>query len=189
MPVFENWLKDPLSIINNIFNSDPINFNDRVNEYFEAKFSSEKNYQSIPCLNEVPLHDLTSNCLVRYRCMIQDSFDPVYYTAIQKLKNKETNSIKYINHKYKETIEDYPEDYEACSELTKDDFIAMQMNEQGEGDDHSETKDITSYLKNNLQQRLTFYCVPIPGESEWVKKVYLINTKSFTNQNYYLIFQ
>ena len=31
-----------------------------------------------------------------------------------------------------------------------------------------------NFLKNeiqNLQQRMTFYCVPIPGESEWVKNV------------------
>jgi len=25
--------------------------------------------------------------------------------------------------------------------------------------------------QNSLQQRMTFYCVPIPGESEWVKNV------------------
>lgn len=24
---------------------------------------------------------------------------------------------------------------------------------------------------SNLQQRTTFYCVPIPGETEWVKNV------------------
>ncbi len=29
--------------------------------------------------------------------------------------------------------------------------------------------------QNNLQQRMTFYCVPIPGESEWVKNVMLIS--------------
>ena len=29
-----------------------------------------------------------------------------------------------------------------------------------------------SQAHGNLQQRTTFYCVPIPGESEWVKNMY-----------------
>ena len=37
--------------------------------------------------------------------------------------------------------------------------------------------DIHFTMKNqaNLQQRMTFYCVPIPGESEWVKQVNKLN--------------
>lgn len=59
----------------------------------------------IPCVNDVALHELTPNCLVRYRCMIQDSFDPVYFTNIHTVKNKITGQLKKICLKYKETID------------------------------------------------------------------------------------
>lgn len=40
-----------------------------------------------------------------------------------------------------------------------------------------------NYLKNeiqNLQQSMTFYCVPIPGETEWVKEViFLLNERNY----------
>jgi hypothetical protein len=69
MPVIENWIKDPLQIINNIFGknynilsilivlkimftfypsaSDPLNFETKVTEYFEEKLKSEKFYSSV----------------------------------------------------------------------------------------------------------------------------------------------
>lgn len=66
MPVFEDWLKDPLRIINNIYGkyfqkkiksflnfnfaliaSDSPNFDLKVNEFFETKLKSEKNYYSV----------------------------------------------------------------------------------------------------------------------------------------------
>ena len=45
--------------------------------------------------------------------------------------------------------------------------------------------DIHFTMKNqaNLQQRMTFYCVPIPGESEWVKQVNKL--KYYNNKNLY----
>ena len=45
--------------------------------------------------------------------------------------------------------------------------------------------DIHFTMKNqaNLQQRMTFYCVPIPGESEWVKQVNKL--KYYNNNNLY----
>ena len=41
----------------------------------------------------------------------------------------------------------------------KDDYEAIEENEP------------QSCVNISLQQRATFYCVPIPGESNWVKKV------------------
>jgi hypothetical protein len=37
--------------------------------------------------------------------MIQDSFDPVYYTAVHSLKNKNTDDVIQMTFKYKETLE------------------------------------------------------------------------------------
>jgi len=158
MPVFEDWLKDPLSIINNIFASDPVNFDSKVQEYFENKLKSEKNYISIPCLNDVSIHELTPNCLVRYRCMIQDSFDPIYYYAVNQIKHKNSDESQYVTFKYKEILD--TDDFEVCNRSLKPE----QTNDQK-----------INFLKTeqqNLHQRMTFYCVPIPGETEWIKNTY-----------------
>jgi len=162
MPVFEDWLRNPLSIINNIFASDPVNFDTKVKEYFETKLKLEKNYYSIPCLNEVALDDLSPNCLVRYRCMIQDSFDPVYYYPINQVKSKNSNDTQFVTFKYKEVLDSA--DQEICDRSSLDKLLQSEANDPK-----------ISYFKNeiqNLQQRMTFYCVPIPGESEWAKNTY-----------------
>lgn len=171
MPVFEDWLNEPLSIVNNIFTSDPINFEQKVNKYFDDKFATEKNYFSIPCLNEVQLHELKPNCLVRYRCMIQDSFDPIYYASSQKFKNKTTNETIQLSFKYKEHLE-IPEGFEEYNELENQNIKSDNTLEEAM-ETHFSKKN-----QNNLQQRMTFYCVPIPGETEWVKNTYKSNSSS-----------
>lgn len=171
MPVFEDWLNDPLSIINNIFASDPLNFDNKVQEYFQNKLKSEKNYYLIPCLNEAQIHELKPNCLVRYRCMIQDSFDPIYFSSFQNLKNKSTDQIMKMTYKYKEHLE-IPEDYECCSEDLLDEANLKTKDSLEEAmQSHCGKKSVP-----NLEQRMTFYCVPIPGESEWVKNIYKTNS-------------
>jgi len=178
MPVFEDWLNDPVSIINNIFASDPVNFDQKVKEYFDGKLKSEKNYYTIPCLNEVQIHDLKPNCLVRYRCMIQDSFDPIYYASVQKLKNTATSEICQMTFKYKEHLE-IPEGFENCH----DDEIQQENLKPDASLENA--MDIHFSKKNqvDLQQRMTFYCVPIPGESEWVKNVYKANSPQSVNNS------
>lgn len=183
MPVFENWLKNPTQIIDNIFESNPLKFETKVNEYFEEKLKSEKNYNSIPCLNDVQLHELTPNCLVRYRCMIQDSFDPVYYTYVQEFRNKTNPEDKiYMTLKYKETME-CPEGYEPTGNSLKDnlmDVLSANMNTA----DCPNKEEILKEKVNNLHQRLTYYCVPIPGETQWVKSAYKsadISIENFTS--------
>lgn len=167
MPVFEDWLNEPLSIVNNIFTSDPVNFDQKVQEYFNEKFRSEKNYNSIPCLNDVKIHELKPNCLVRYRCMIQDSFDPIYFSTAQKLKNPNTDETILMTFKYKEHLE-IPEGFVECTDLPEQanfratDSLETAMDTHG----HSKKGQVS------LQQRMTFYCVPIPGETEWTKNVY-----------------
>ena len=42
----------------------------------------------MPSLNDAPLHILQSGTLVRFRCMIQDTFEPEYYMESYELVNK-----------------------------------------------------------------------------------------------------
>ena len=40
----------------------------------------------VPSLNEVAHHHLRNHTLVRFRCMIQDMFDPEYYLGVFEVK-------------------------------------------------------------------------------------------------------
>jgi len=42
----------------------------------------------IRSLNALQLHDLQSGSLVRFRCMIQETFEPEYYMEKYEIKNK-----------------------------------------------------------------------------------------------------
>ena len=45
-------------------------------------------------MNDVPLHQLKTNTLARYRCMIQDMFDPEYYLGTYAVRNLKTGVTK-----------------------------------------------------------------------------------------------
>ena len=61
--------------------------------------------KKIPSLNEVPLHEIKPNSLVRYRCMVQDVFNPVYYTNVQRIRHKVSGEVAYMSLKYRESID------------------------------------------------------------------------------------
>lgn len=62
-------------------------------------------FKQIPSLNEVPLHEIKPNSLVRYRCMIQDVFNPVYYTNAQRIRHKISGDVSYMSLKYRESVD------------------------------------------------------------------------------------
>ena len=59
----------------------------------------------IPSLNDTPLHILKPNSLVRYRCMIQDMFDPEFYLGIYEVEDKNTEEKTVKSGKYKDVAE------------------------------------------------------------------------------------
>ncbi|ELK36774.1 Mini-chromosome maintenance complex-binding protein [Myotis davidii] len=46
----------------------------------------------VPSLNEVPLHYLKPNSFVKFRCMIQDMFDPEFYMGVYETVNRNTKA-------------------------------------------------------------------------------------------------
>lgn len=46
----------------------------------------------VPSLNEVPLHYLKPNSFVKFRCMIQDMFDPEFYMGVYETVNQNTKA-------------------------------------------------------------------------------------------------
>lgn len=46
----------------------------------------------VPSLNDVPLHYLKPNSLVKFRCFIQDMFDPEFYMGVYETADPSTKA-------------------------------------------------------------------------------------------------
>ncbi|OWF40339.1 Mini-chromosome maintenance complex-binding protein [Mizuhopecten yessoensis] len=138
MPVVDDWVNDPLGIIQNIYDKDGKVEGKAVRDYFGAR--TKGNAMSwIPSLNDTPLHTLRPNSLVRYRCMVQDMYDPEFYLGSYEVVDTKTEKTTMKSGKYKDIAE--------CASF-------QQINMES--------------ANNKTMDRQTLYGVPIPGESAWV---------------------
>ncbi|KGL90557.1 Mini-chromosome maintenance complex-binding protein, partial [Charadrius vociferus] len=115
----------------NVPNSD---WEKKVTEYFKEKLKENNATNWVPSLNDVPVHYLKPNSLVKFRCMVQDMFDPEFYMGVYETVDPNTNARVLHFGKYRDVAE--------CG---------------------------VSYTITS--ERQTFYCVPVPGESAWVKEI------------------
>ncbi|KAH0623696.1 hypothetical protein JD844_006756 [Phrynosoma platyrhinos] len=144
MPCVADWLNCPLSIVQGIFAQDSPNpeWERKVIEYFREKLKENNAANWVPSLNDVPLHYLKPNSLVKFRCMVQDMFDPEFYMNVYETVDIQTKSRVLHFGKYRDIAE--------CSPHQEIDLNPKQI--------------VTA-------DRQTFYCVPVPGESTWVKEI------------------
>ena len=143
MPCIEDWLTDPLSVIEGIFNEAGSPDHEKVGEFFSSRLQKSEALQRVPSLNDIPSHLLKSKNLVRFRCMVQDMFDPEFYLAVYETVNKVDNSSKLQCGMYQDVVR-CPENFELRLESPK----------------------------NITKERHIYYCVPIPGETEWARKAF-----------------
>lgn len=143
MPCIEDWLTNPLNVAEGIFKEAGKPDHERVCEFFSSRLQDSEAMQRVPSLNDIPGHLLKSRSLVRFRCMVQDMFDPEFYLAVYETVNKSDNSSDLRCGMYQDMVS-CPENFELRLESAR-----------------SVTK-----------ERQTFYCVPIPGETEWAKKAF-----------------
>ncbi|XP_017664726.1 PREDICTED: mini-chromosome maintenance complex-binding protein isoform X1 [Lepidothrix coronata] len=146
MPCVGDWLNNPLSIVQGFFaqnvpNSD---WEKKVTEYFKEKLKENNATNWVPSLNDVPVHYLKPNSLVKFRCMVQDMFDPEFYMGVYETVDPNTNARVLHFGKYRDVAE--------CGPQQEIDLNSSQT--------------VTS-------ERQTLYCVPVPGESAWVKEAYI----------------
>ncbi|XP_022288732.2 mini-chromosome maintenance complex-binding protein-like [Crassostrea virginica] len=142
MPGVEDWTTNPLGIVQSIYDKYG-SATEKVKEYFQSRTESETARHWVLSLNDTPLHCLPANSLVRYRCMVQDMFDPEFYMGEYEVSDVNTKANLMKSGKYKDIAE--------CAK-------------------HQE---INADSDNNItMERQTLYCVPIPGETEWVKADY-----------------
>ena len=78
----EDWNTKPLAFVDKIFQS---NLNDEkswpkaVEAFFQEKAEKLHDELDLASINETPNHLLVDGQIVKFRCMIQDMFDPEYY--------------------------------------------------------------------------------------------------------------
>ncbi|XP_052468994.1 mini-chromosome maintenance complex-binding protein isoform X1 [Carassius gibelio] len=142
MPTVHDWINNPLGVVDGLFaqsNSCP-DWEKKVVEYFKEKLKLNDAHTWVPSLNDVPLHYLKPNSLVKFRCMVQDMFDPEFFMGVYETSDPTSNSKQVKCGKYKDITEGGQVDFNSRNTVTS--------------------------------ERQTFYCVPIPGESQWVKESY-----------------
>lgn len=142
MPCIEEWLSNPLLVIDSMKDNDSDSQIKQVKEYFSQRLSQE-GIQRVQSINEKSLDHLKPNTLVRFRCMIQDIFEPEYFLSIYE-------TIDKANQEKDEKFGLY-RDVASCK--------------------HGHEVNLNS-SKNVTKERQCFYCVPIPGETTWAKKAF-----------------
>jgi len=130
----------PLHIISTMFDTrgHSPDWEKRIVDHFSKEFDLPANSCNIPSLNLVPNHSLSDGQLVRFRCMVQDMFDPEFYMAQYQVKNLKDGSVRTLCGRYR-------------------DVVSCGFGEELVPDGYCETGD-----------RLALYCVSPPGEAAWV---------------------
>jgi hypothetical protein len=94
----------------------------------------------IPSINDTAVENLKPNSLVKFRCMVQDMFGPEYYLSEYETVSKRSGQSEMRSGLYRD-MADCPQGHEANFES----------------------------VRNVTDEKHSFFCVPIPGETEWAK--------------------
>ncbi|KAB1270878.1 Mini-chromosome maintenance complex-binding protein [Camelus dromedarius] len=167
MPCGEDWLSHPLGIVQGFFAQNGVNpdWEKKVIEYFKEKLKENNAPKWVPSLNEVPLHYLKPNSFVKFRCMIQDMFDPEFYMGVYETVNRNTKARVLHFGKYRDVAE--------CGEaLEMTMYNAVPLNLGGVGGlqwcgepKRLETEASTGQQLNSLNLSSPFDLnFPLPGE-------------------------
>ena len=102
---------NPLGVIDDLFAvrtkgstlDPPHEWGEKAHFLQALRLDEEDNFSKIPCLNDVELvESLPPFSLVRYRCMVQDIFDPEMYAAFCVTKTE--GDLRLVNLKYRERL-------------------------------------------------------------------------------------
>ncbi|XP_034538188.1 mini-chromosome maintenance complex-binding protein [Notolabrus celidotus] len=109
MPCTHDWIESPLSVVEEIFASSHNNPDSRWEAkaagFFKDQLTKDSTYTLVPSLNDVPLHYLKPNSLVKFRCLIQDMFDPEFYMGAYETVDSSTKAKVLRCGKYKDVTE------------------------------------------------------------------------------------
>ncbi|XP_042357598.1 mini-chromosome maintenance complex-binding protein [Plectropomus leopardus] len=109
MPSTHDWINNPLGVVEGMFaasqNSPDSGWEAKAVEFFKDHLKEKDAHTWVPSLNDVPLHYLKPNSLVKFRCLIQDMFDPEFYMGVYETVDPSTNAKVLRCGKYKDVTE------------------------------------------------------------------------------------
>lgn len=145
MPAVEEWVNRPEEIVQRIFaeESDLSECHRKVVHYFTCRINQGSSKNMIPSLNDAHVQSLKADTLVRFRCMIQDMFDPEYFLGAYEVMDSLSNRRTVKCGLYKDIA-----NCQNCEEINFDS------------------------QRNVTHDRLSYYCISVPGENQWVKEIY-----------------
>jgi hypothetical protein len=63
--------------------------------------------------------------------------------------------------------------YEIDGDVLKEHLDELRLGPENKDKKKHKDNETREEYKSNLEQRMTFYCVPIPGENKWTKHIYV----------------
>ena len=110
MPGIQDWRITPWATMDQMmskrtFRADTIDadlesWEKEVDAFFGPRLSDPEAVRALPSLNSVPTHELVDGQLVRFRCMLQDMFDPEFYLASFEVKSLANGSVRMSKPSY-----------------------------------------------------------------------------------------
>ncbi|XP_055358191.1 mini-chromosome maintenance complex-binding protein [Betta splendens] len=109
MPSTHDWINNPLGVVEGMFAASLGNTNlaweAKAVEFFRDRLKEKDAHTWVPSLNDIPLHYLKPNSLVKFRCLIQDMFDPEFYMGVYETVDPATKAKVLQCGKYKDVTE------------------------------------------------------------------------------------
>ncbi|XP_019737622.1 mini-chromosome maintenance complex-binding protein [Hippocampus comes] len=109
MPSTHDWINNPLDVIEEMFAGSQNNPNSgweaKVVEFFKGHLNEKDAHTWVPSMNDIPLHYLKPNSLVKFRCLIQDMFDPEFYMGVYETIDASSQAKVLRCGKYKDVTE------------------------------------------------------------------------------------
>ncbi|KAM7385910.1 hypothetical protein PAMP_001953 [Pampus punctatissimus] len=105
----DTWINCPLGVVEGMFaasqNNPDSGWEAKVVEFFKEQLKQKDAHTWVPSMNDVPLHYLKPNSLVKFRCLIQDMFDPEFYMGVYETVDLSTKTKILRCGKYKDVTE------------------------------------------------------------------------------------
>lgn len=109
MPSTHDWINDPLGVVEGMFAASQgdqgSGWEAKAVEFFTEQLKDKEAQSLVPSLNDVPLHYLKPNGLVKFRCFVQDMFDPEFFMGAYETVNPTTKARTLRCGKYKDVTE------------------------------------------------------------------------------------
>ncbi|XP_068183010.1 mini-chromosome maintenance complex-binding protein isoform X2 [Antennarius striatus] len=104
-----DWITNPLGVVDGMFATSQSNLNfdweAKAAEFFKDHLKEKDSHTLVPSLNDVPLHYLKPNSLVKFRCFIQDMFDPEFFMKVYETVDPSANAKVLRCGKYLDVTE------------------------------------------------------------------------------------